>query len=199
MFTKNESGRSMIEMLGVLAIVGVLSVGGISGYSKAMAKQKLNRTSYQISQILTSVRSFYTNQGSFKGLTNASAIDYELVPPEMIKEISAADGGTSKIIRNPYGGVVNLSTNNDENLFILEFGGLDYLSCVEIASSDWGATASTGLVSISVGKGGKADDIKITKIFDWSSKGLPISLQTARTTCTDGENALRWEYDWLAY
>ena len=54
MFTKNESGRSMIEMLGVLAIVGVLSVGGISGYSKAMAKQKLNRTSYQISQILTS-------------------------------------------------------------------------------------------------------------------------------------------------
>ena len=33
-----QSGRSMIEMLGVLAIIGVLSVGGISGYSKAMAK-----------------------------------------------------------------------------------------------------------------------------------------------------------------
>ena len=29
----NESGRSMIEMLGVLAIIGVLSVGGIAGYS----------------------------------------------------------------------------------------------------------------------------------------------------------------------
>ena len=34
----NESGRSMIEMLGVLAIIGVLSVGGIAGYSKAMNK-----------------------------------------------------------------------------------------------------------------------------------------------------------------
>ncbi|MBS6473139.1 MAG: hypothetical protein KH347_02690 [Acetobacter sp.] len=32
----NESGRSMIEMLGVLAIIGVLSVGGIAGYSQAM-------------------------------------------------------------------------------------------------------------------------------------------------------------------
>ena len=31
-------GRSMIEMLGVLSIVGVLSVGGIAGYSKAMEK-----------------------------------------------------------------------------------------------------------------------------------------------------------------
>ena len=37
--TKEEqNGRSMIEMLGVLAIIGVLSVGGIAGYSKAMMK-----------------------------------------------------------------------------------------------------------------------------------------------------------------
>ena len=36
-------GRSMIEMLGVLAIVGVLSVGGIAGYSKAMEKFKVNK------------------------------------------------------------------------------------------------------------------------------------------------------------
>ena len=36
-------GRSMVEMLGVLAIIGVLSVGAISGYSKAMMKYKLNK------------------------------------------------------------------------------------------------------------------------------------------------------------
>ena len=30
---KNESGRSMVEMLGVLAIIGVFSVGGIAGYT----------------------------------------------------------------------------------------------------------------------------------------------------------------------
>ena len=36
-------GRSMVEMLGVLAIIGVLSVGAMSGYSKAMLKYKLNR------------------------------------------------------------------------------------------------------------------------------------------------------------
>ena len=38
-----SAGRSMIEMLGVLAIVGVLSVGGIAGYSKAMEKFKVNK------------------------------------------------------------------------------------------------------------------------------------------------------------
>ncbi len=40
---QNQFGRSMIEMLGVLAIIGVLSVGGIAGYSKAMEKWKVNK------------------------------------------------------------------------------------------------------------------------------------------------------------
>ena len=39
----NQFGRSMVEMLGVLAIIGVLSVGSISGYSMAMKKYKLNK------------------------------------------------------------------------------------------------------------------------------------------------------------
>ena len=38
----NETGRSMVEMLGVLAIIGVLSVGGIAGYTLAMRKYKVN-------------------------------------------------------------------------------------------------------------------------------------------------------------
>ena len=47
MATKNlqyESGRSMVEMLGVLAIVGVLSIGGIAGYSYGMDKYRANQT-----------------------------------------------------------------------------------------------------------------------------------------------------------
>ncbi len=38
----NESGRSMVEMLGVLAIIGVLSVGGISAYTMAMTRFRAN-------------------------------------------------------------------------------------------------------------------------------------------------------------
>ncbi len=33
-----QSGRSMIEMLGVLPIISVLSVGGLAGYNVAMGK-----------------------------------------------------------------------------------------------------------------------------------------------------------------
>ena len=49
-----ENGRSMVEMLGVLAIIGVLSVGAIAGYSKAMLKYKLNILSQSLTQLVQS-------------------------------------------------------------------------------------------------------------------------------------------------
>lgn len=39
-----ENGRSMVEMLGVLAIIGVLSAAALAGYSKAMFRHKMNQT-----------------------------------------------------------------------------------------------------------------------------------------------------------
>ena len=52
MSKKSQIGRSMIEMLGVLAIIGVLSVGGIAGYSKAMEKFKVNKTIEEYSYLI---------------------------------------------------------------------------------------------------------------------------------------------------
>ena len=39
-----QNGRSMVEMLGVLAIIGVLSAGALAGYSKAMFRHRVNQT-----------------------------------------------------------------------------------------------------------------------------------------------------------
>ena len=39
-----ESGRSMVEILGTLAIIGVLSIAGIAGYKYGMDKYRANQT-----------------------------------------------------------------------------------------------------------------------------------------------------------
>ena len=51
----SQSGRSMIEMLGVLAIIAVLTVGGIAGYSKAMEKFKVNKIINEYSFMLAGI------------------------------------------------------------------------------------------------------------------------------------------------
>ena len=64
LYKNEQSGRSMVEMLGVLAIIGVLSVGGIAGYSKAMAKFKLTKAMDQVSTTVTNIRTLYSDRKS---------------------------------------------------------------------------------------------------------------------------------------
>ena len=66
-----EPGRSMVEMLGVLAIIGVLSVGGIAGYSKAMMKQRINNTLDKISTIVARVTELQASNTRFGANANA--------------------------------------------------------------------------------------------------------------------------------
>lgn len=82
-----EKGRSMVEMLGVLAIIGVLSVGAISGYSKAMMKYKLNKQAEQLNTVFNAVARYH---GSFSKSTeqglNLTSIFVKMgeIPTEMI-------------------------------------------------------------------------------------------------------------------
>lgn len=73
LFYSNQHGRSMIEMLGVLAIVGILSVGAIAGYSKAMRTYKVNKATEEFSLLINELLNF---KSSLTKLENG----YNLVP-----------------------------------------------------------------------------------------------------------------------
>ena len=45
---ESDTGRSMVEMLGTLAVIGVLSVGGIVGYRYAMNKYRANQLANEL-------------------------------------------------------------------------------------------------------------------------------------------------------
>ena len=84
-----ENGRSMVEMLGVLAIIGVLSVGAIAGYSKAMFKYKLNKQAEQLTTVFNAaaqyVGQFQFNNSLMNNITETFA-KLNLIPDEMIRD-----------------------------------------------------------------------------------------------------------------
>ena len=84
MYKNFETGRSMLEMLGVLAIVGVLSVGGIAGYSKAMEQFKVNKAINQYNMLIFGMLEHLDsikkeNKGEIVGLLSL-AKDLSLLP-----------------------------------------------------------------------------------------------------------------------
>ena len=73
------AGRSMVEMLGVLAIIGVLSVGAIAGYSKAMMKYKLNKHSESFSTLINNAIQIGPDLSrAFTGATFSNDLFYKL-------------------------------------------------------------------------------------------------------------------------
>ena len=96
-----ELGRSMIEMLGVLAIIGVLSVGAIAGYSKAMGKYKLNKFSEQLNTLVNACIRYSQSFNNLKSdqVVTSYFIKMGEIPSEMIKDNS---GYIYDIYNRPY-------------------------------------------------------------------------------------------------
>ena len=110
-------GRSMVEMLGVLAIIGVLSVGAISGYSKAMMKYKLNKQTEQINQVMMALvehKSIFTTLAASESIVPIFN-KLNALPPEMLKQ------NDNYYIYDVFNTRIQLALSSDGNKFYFSF------------------------------------------------------------------------------
>ena len=171
----------MVEMLGVLAIIGVLSIGGIAGYSKAMTKFKINKSMDQISMLVANIRTLYSGQRSYADFDNKSALSFGIVPNEM-------DGGDNSTITNAFAGTVSFGTDdyngNVASAFTITYNGLGKEACVTMATADWGSGSSSGLISMGVSsKAAAGGDDEVAAGGNFSGDKLPVSLSDAADNC----------------
>ena len=148
----NPIGRSMIEMLGVLAIIGVLSVGGIAGYSKAMMQFKINKTLQGITEIITNIRTLYAQQKDFNGLYTDVAVSTGIIPDYL----STDQYGSISLPVGGYLIMVSGEKFDDDGYDYNETldMGVRYIpkeACIALATADWGSISSTGVAGIAVG------------------------------------------------
>ena len=223
MIKTNETGRSMIEMLGVLAIIGVLSVGGIAGYSKAMNKFKTNKVADNVSMIVANVKTLYAQQNTYKGLNNGTAVSMGVIPDELGTEVANTSQAT---LTNAFNGPVFIkqsdsTSGNDGKAFIIEFNNLSREACITLATNDWGSGFSSGLIALqamgtsaaasseSTGLQSDLDGVfignsgtaavsgKATATPGGSGLSVPMSVVDAATacSCTNGNNcSISWKY-----
>ncbi|MBQ8785283.1 MAG: hypothetical protein IJZ59_04485 [Alphaproteobacteria bacterium] len=136
----NQMGRSMVEMLGVLAIIGVLLVGGIAGYSKAMEKFKIGKLLDQLVMIITNVRTLYSGQPNYEGLNNVVAIQSGAIPTEMLNGKSSTVATEIYHALNGEVAIDDYSSSDGIHRahFSIVFHDLPVNACVALASVDFG-------------------------------------------------------------
>lgn len=173
----NEQGRSMIEMLGVLAIVGVLSVGGIAGYSKAMAKFKANKVIDQVTMISTNIRTLYSSQKTYKDLDNSLARATNSIPAEMFED------GSGSEITNGFGGQVVITSayhlGKEDRAYIIAFDNIPQAACVTMATTDWGGDAGSGFDFMAVVPNTTASALATSAVGTSSADAVASTVATA--------------------
>ena len=110
--SKSQRGRSMVEMLGVLAIIGVLSVGGVYGYGVAMKKHKANELLHQASMLATTISAQIMSDKPLGNITDFG---------------SGSNGTFSETVGTP----------NDEQ-FTLQITDVDEAVCKQLQSMNGG-------------------------------------------------------------
>ena len=139
-----ESGRSMIEMLGVLALMGVITVGAIGMIATAMRTQKLTSVNDQVVQMVTMVRNIHGEYDDFSNMNGTTIF-----------------GAIGMSNQNPYGGKYELAVDpSNPRQFIVTINGLGQSECESLVAKAW--SDSVGY-KLSDGKqGGATGDCKGT-------------------------------------
>ncbi len=132
-----QNGRSMVEMLGVLAIIGVLSIGGIAGYTTAMNYYKGN-------EILDSV-----NKAAVQ--LSAQILTGEALGTEYTLDESIT--GTDRVL---------VAYPDGTGAFGIQVQEVEQAVCENILNRDWGLPLE---ITVNGGKGCGAEDNDIDFVF----------------------------------
>ena len=125
---RQESGRSMIEMIGVLAIMTLITIASIKFFPVLFGGQKRGQVVDEVTTIVNGVRSLLGEYDDFSNIDNST--------------IFGAIGMSNK---NPYGGEYSLAVNpSNPRQFVVSISGLSKSECDALKTKAW--TDSVGYI-----------------------------------------------------
>ena len=163
--------------------------------------------------ISTNIRTLYSSQRNFAGLTNSVAKSAGIVSGDMYSDESDSN------ITNAFQGEVLLGTGyhngQADAAYIIAFNGLPKSACVAAATTDWGGDVGSGFAAMlaqatpadlatvitslegaanSNTAASSADGIVIAVPGD-ENHGTPMSISDANTACTSpSDNTMALKY-----
>ena len=132
---KHQSGRSMVEILGVLAIIGLLSVGGLTAYNYAMDKKVVNDLMYDMELATTEIwTSGTTGPGGLNEKMDVSVLG-ENHPNITVRKLQHMENG--EIVLDERDGEITEEDvaaveNGEQPAFSIEIHDITVAQCVQL-------------------------------------------------------------------
>ncbi len=179
-----QNGRSMIEMLGVLAIIGILTVGGFNLVMKAQTHQKINEVTDNLTTLARKVRVVARDYTGAAGSLN-SYVDTGRAFPDSLKYDKDSKVFTD---RNDITYDIRYISEGGAILFVIGVSGLTTEMCMNMVNANYGNKATSGFVGMSVGDADITTAATAIQAGTAKNVAIPpatITLDKAATLCKD--------------
>lgn len=185
---KNDQfGRTMIEAIMYLSIIGSLAVVTATLVNRVQDRYKSTKASNQIVDLRKNINARYAATGDYSSISNIKKlVEDKVIPPTMGR-------GSDNTLINAYNGAVNLAAANqggNNRSYTITFKDLPKRACIELANLRWFSDDSSDLIRIKIGN----------KTYEWpykiasSDNTLPLSTVAAIKSCTTEKTDITWEF-----
>jgi type IV pilus assembly protein PilA len=145
---RRQDGFTLVELMVVVAIIGLLSAVAIPNFKKYQAKAKTSEAKLQLSAVYTAMQSWYSDFDNYGGCLNLMGYDPAVERPSRYYAVGFPTTGT------PVGNA--LSVTNGAPTACTGAGSANDTSTVAASSSNttaWGAGKVTAGVAVIAGAG----------------------------------------------
>lgn len=116
---------NMMEVLGGL-LISLIVITVAAGYlNSGFSKSKVASLEQDLVTMRMQVQQLFSASSDYSGLDNETAIKAGVVPKSLIK---------GNNLKTPWGGEINLSTNDANGSFTIELSGIPQEECTQLAN-----------------------------------------------------------------
>ena len=175
-----QKGATMVETLGVLGIISMVTITLFGIIGKAYDRYKQAEIVDEIRTLQKNIKHRYAADYDFSELSQSNVqsklIEEKVVPGYMVLDDQVV---------HAYGSTVDFS--GTANNYSITFNNVSKQGCVELLMQDWVVSDMSDLIQIKIG----------SKTYTWNgARKLPIPISDAFELCTDeeGGNNIEWTF-----
>lgn len=178
-----QNGSTMIEAIGVIGIIAMITTGIFSTVSKVYDRYKQTAIVQQIRDLQKNIQMRYSAAADYRDLVKpgimTTLIEERVIPFDMV---------SGNRVFHAYKGDVQLSGTQYD--YTIVFSDMKKSACIDLLVMDWTVNNTSDLIKL------KADG----KTYTWTGTGtsnkLPVTLKDAASVCKDksSENVIEWTF-----
>ncbi len=173
-----QKGYTMIETIGVIAIIGVVGSSAVAFLNKAFLRYKITRLSQQVVEIQKSIDKRFAAKKTYEGLNIKLLAKEGLLPNDMIYK--------NNVLYHKFKGTVTLTLGNHSESYTITFSSLPKNACAELVEQNWGLDQRVILDSMQVEQNQKQALLKEPIVKEPILKEVPVA-------STNGTKLLKWK------